>query len=117
DPPRFFFQMSRPPPSPTLFPYTTLFRSRRRPAPHGTDRRTTQASLGAKAEAMVSMSRTRTYLMTTRENLTPTRKELIRAGGRFLFASLLCTLALLHVLAQDQPPKEDGTYREPDLVE
>src|SRR5207253_7346488 len=83
DPPRFFFQMSRPPPSPTLFPYTTLFRSRRRPAPHGTDQRTTQASLGAKAEAMVSMSRTRTYLMTTRENLMTTRKELIRAGGRF----------------------------------
>ena len=55
--------------------------------------------------------------MTTRENLTPTRKELVRTGRRFLFASLLCALALLHVLAQDQPPKEEGTFRAPDLVE
>ena len=55
--------------------------------------------------------------MTTRENLTPTRKELVRTGRRFLFASLLCALALLHVFAQDEPPKEEGTFRAPDLVE
>src|SRR3712207_6930022 len=29
----FFFLMIRPPPRSTLFPYTTLFRSRRRPRP------------------------------------------------------------------------------------
>ena len=61
------------------------------------------------------MSRTRKYLMTTRGKLT--REYLTRACGRFVFASLLCALALLHVLAQDQPPKEEGAFREPDLVE
>src|SRR3989440_7594898 len=50
--------------------------------------------------------------MTKRENLTTTRR-------RFLFVSLLCALALLPrlALAQDQPPKEEGTFRAPDLVE
>src|SRR3989440_12835136 len=50
--------------------------------------------------------------MTKRENLTTTRR-------RFLFVLLLCALALLPrlALAQDQPPKEEGTFRAPDLVE
>ena len=50
--------------------------------------------------------------MTQRENLTTTRR-------RFLFVLLLCALALLPrlALAQDQPPKEEGTFRAPDLVE
>src|SRR5918911_4984 len=30
---------------------------------------------------------------------------------------LALLLALLQVLAQDKPPKEEGTFREPDLVE
>src|SRR5205085_4387050 len=52
------------------------------------------------------------FLMTQRENLTTTRR-------RFLFVLLLCALALLPrlALAQDQPPKEEGTFRVPDLVE
>src|SRR2546430_16521312 len=33
--PFFFFLMIRRPPRSTLFPYTTLFRSRRHPDPHG----------------------------------------------------------------------------------
>src|SRR6266446_9010468 len=42
----FFFLMIRRPPRSTLFPYTTLFRSRRRaPAPHGPwDRRPIRAA-------------------------------------------------------------------------
>src|SRR6478735_9418841 len=35
--PLFFFLMIRPPPRSTLFPYTTLFRSRRRLVPHRTE--------------------------------------------------------------------------------
>src|SRR5947208_13379545 len=34
---RFFFLMIRPPPRSTLFPYTTLFRSRERPTGKGED--------------------------------------------------------------------------------
>src|ERR1051326_826196 len=41
------------------------------------------------------------------------------AARRLLFASLVCALAILaHVArAQDQPPKEEGAFRTPDLVE
>src|SRR5699024_12790350 len=35
----FFYSMIRLPPTSTLFPYTTLFRSARRPDPHGNRRR------------------------------------------------------------------------------
>ena len=41
------------------------------------------------------------------------------AARRLLFASLVCALALLPPVAraQNQPPKEEGTFRAPDLVE
>jgi D-alanyl-D-alanine dipeptidase len=39
--------------------------------------------------------------------------------GRAILAALVCALALLslNASAQEQPPKEDGTFREPELVE
>ena len=46
-----------------------------------------------------------------------TSEKLLSTGSRFFIASLLCALALLHARAQDQPPKEEGTFRAPDLVE
>ncbi|HWS86181.1 MAG TPA: M15 family metallopeptidase [Pyrinomonadaceae bacterium] len=37
--------------------------------------------------------------------------------ARRTLAALLCALALLSARAQDRPPKQEGTFREPDLVE
>jgi len=37
--------------------------------------------------------------------------------ARRTLPALLCALALLSVRAQDHPPKEEGKFREPDLVE
>jgi D-alanyl-D-alanine dipeptidase len=37
--------------------------------------------------------------------------------ARRALAALLCALALLSARAQDRPPKEEGKFREPDLVE
>src|ERR1039457_5959499 len=50
----FFFLMIRRPPRSTLFPYTTLFRSGRRPSPALTaDREQRRARLGEKVVALV----------------------------------------------------------------
>jgi D-alanyl-D-alanine dipeptidase len=53
-----------------------------------------------------------------RKNLT-SGKKLKPTSLRFFFVSLFCALALLPPLAfsQDQPPKEEGTFSTPDLVE
>src|SRR2546430_7207713 len=46
-PPYFFFLMIRRPPRSTLFPYTTLFRSRRVGRHHGAGKRAGRPALGA----------------------------------------------------------------------
>src|SRR5215475_15362607 len=49
----FFFLMIRRPPRSTLFPYTTLFRSRRAPLPHERDRLDRRRGLPRKRLARV----------------------------------------------------------------
>src|SRR5947209_1937467 len=55
----------------------------------------------------------------TRKILTPMRTDLKLTRRQLLFVLLLSALALFALVAhaQDQPPKEEGAFRAPDLVE
>src|SRR5207248_11778619 len=69
------FLSSRPPPTPTLFPYTTLFRSQ---APDG-------GCAVAHRRLRPRHAKVRSDMMTTRVNLLPHREERRKRGRQHFF--------------------------------